>query len=87
MSKKIYILTELEQEIINQMRKNNCLLIKENVETQLLLNQKNDEHVAVKMRQTLSRGESIIIDKSLYPHQAPIDDFFLFFKRLLGCTK
>jgi len=40
MSKKIYILTELEQEIINQMRKNNCLLIKENVETQLLLNQK-----------------------------------------------
>jgi len=39
------------------------------------------------MRQTLARGESIIIDKILHPHQAPIDDFFLFFKRLLGCTK
>lgn len=87
MSSKLYVLTELEQDIINQMRKNNSQLIKENTETQLLLNQKNDEHVKVKMRQTLAQGKSIIIDKSLYPHQAPIDDIFLFFKRIFGCTK
>lgn len=81
MGRKIYFLTELEQEIINQRRKFHYEIIKENVETQLLINQKSDDHVKEEMRKKLAQGKSVTIDKSLHPHQAPIDDFFSFIKR------
>jgi hypothetical protein len=87
MSRKIYLLTELEQEIINQRRVFNQQLIKENTETQLLLNQKNDEHAVAEMRKMLARGERVDIAKNMHPHRAPIDDIIFYIKKFFGCTK
>jgi len=87
MNRKIYFLTKLEQEMVDQRRKFAYEIIKENIETKLLLDQKFDEQIKEEMRKTLARGENVTIGKSLYLRQSLKDEIFFFFKKFFGCVK
>ena len=84
--KKLYLLSKAEQNMIDNHRKFITGLIKEKEEIEQLLNRQSKEkeifyeHSKVLMRQCLARGEKFDIDKSLYPHQPPINQIFYYLK-------
>lgn len=82
MSKKLYLLTELEQEIIEQRRSFNKQIIKENNETWLLFNRENDDYIKSEMRKKLAKGESVIIEESLQSYSNLLMRIFLYFKKI-----
>lgn len=82
MSKKLYLLTELEQEIIEQRRSFNKQIIKENNETWLLFNRENDDYIKSEMRKKLAKGESVIIEESLQSYPNLLMRIFLYFKKI-----
>ena len=82
MSKKLYLLTELEQEIIEQRRAFNKQIIKENNETWLLFNRENDDYIKAEMRKKLAKGERVIIEESLQYYPNLLMRIFLYFKKI-----
>lgn len=84
MSRKFYLLTKLEQEIIEQRRSFNKQIIKENNETWLLFNKRNDDYIKAEMRKKLANGESIIIEKSLEAYPNLLMKIFLYLKKMVN---
>ena len=81
MTKKIYLLTEDEVDLVEHQRTFMKDYIAEVEATNLLMHTTHDEYALKKIRQALARGEKVILPKKA---TAPIDDIWYWLKRKLG---
>ncbi|MDN5093404.1 hypothetical protein [Aliarcobacter butzleri] len=81
MAKKIYFLTELESQIIEQRRKFNEEILTLSVQEQLKRSEKNDKFILDWAKEKFKKGENIIISESCRNNFSLIEKLIYFFRK------
>ena len=81
MAKKIYFLTELESQIIEQRRKFNEEILTLSVQEQLKRSKKNDKFILDWAKEKFKKGENITISESCRNNFSLIEKLIYFFRK------